>query len=242
MTQLPLALVTGGSRGLGFETARQLGRLGYRLILASRSPDRLAAAAQSLRAEGRLVSERSFDLADSDSISALAQWIGKEFPPLDILINCAGVMPEAGDAYTSESRLTSSVLHTDERRALDTIDVNMIGTWRLTRAIAPLLARNARIVNVSSSMASLTAMGPGYFGYRVSKVGVNVLTRLLAYELRPRGILVNCVCPGWVKTAMGGPGAVRDVAEGAAGIVWAATLPPDGPSGGFFQDGKPYPW
>jgi NAD(P)-dependent dehydrogenase (short-subunit alcohol dehydrogenase family) len=242
MTQLPLALVTGGSRGLGFETARQLGRLGYRLILASRTPACLAEAARSLRAEGRLVSEKPFDLADPDSIAALAQWLGTEFPPLDVLINCAGVMPEAGDAHTSESRLTSSVLDTDERRALDTIDVNMIGTWRLTRAVAPLLARNARIVNVSSSMASLTAMGPGYFGYRVSKAGLNVLTRLLAYELRTRGILVNCVCPGWVKTAMGGPGAIRDVAEGAAGIVWAATLPADGPSGGFFQDGKPYPW
>lgn len=242
MTQLPLALVTGGSRGVGFETARQLGRLGYRLILASRSPDQLNTAAQELRAEGRLVSERCFDLADPYSITALAQWIGKEFPPLDVLVNCAGVMPEAGDRFTGDTPLTSSVLQTDEERTLRTIDINMIGTWRLSRAIAPLLARNARIVNVSSSMASLSAMGPGYFGYRVSKAGVNVLTRLLAYELRPRGILVNCVCPGWVKTAMGGPGAIREVSEGAAGIVWAATLPPDGPSGGFFQDGKPFPW
>jgi NAD(P)-dependent dehydrogenase (short-subunit alcohol dehydrogenase family) len=242
MTQMPLALVTGGSRGVGFETARQLGRLGYRLILASRTPERLSEAAQTLRTEGRLVSEKPFDLADAESIDALAQWIGKEFPPLDVLVNCAAIMPEAGDAHTSESRLTSSVLQADEPRALATIDVNLIGTWRLTRAIVPRLARNARIVNVSSSMASLSAMGPGYFGYRVSKVGVNVLTRLLAYELRPRGILVNCVCPGWVKTTMGGPGATRDVSDGAAGIVWAATLPPDGPSGNFFQDGKPYPW
>jgi NAD(P)-dependent dehydrogenase (short-subunit alcohol dehydrogenase family) len=242
MTQMPVALVTGASRGVGYETARQLGKLGYRLILASRTPERLAAAAQTLRSEGRLVSEKPFDLADAESIDVLSQWIGKEFPPLDALVNCAAIMPEAGDAFTSESRLTSSVLQTDEPRALDTIDVNMIGTWRLTRAVVPLLARNARIVNVSSSMASLSAMGPGYFGYRVSKVGLNVLTRLLAYELRSRGILVNCVSPGWVKTSMGGPGATRDVAEGAAGVVWAATLPPDGPSGSFFQDGKPYPW
>jgi NAD(P)-dependent dehydrogenase (short-subunit alcohol dehydrogenase family) len=91
-------------------------------------------------------------------------------------------------------------------------------------------------------MGALTDMGTGYFGYRVSKAGLNVLTRTLAQELAPRGIKVNSVCPGWVRTDMGGPNATRDVEHGASGIVWAATLPPAGPTNGFFRDGRPIPW
>jgi NAD(P)-dependent dehydrogenase (short-subunit alcohol dehydrogenase family) len=104
------------------------------------------------------------------------------------------------------------------------------------------MARNGRIVNVSSGMGALTDMGGDYFGYRASKAGLNVLTRTLAHELRPRGIMVNSVCPGWVKTDMGGRGASRSIEKGAAGIVWAATLEPGGPTGGFFRDGKAIAW
>lgn len=244
MSSLPLALITGGSRGLGFETARQMGKLGYRLFIASRTPAHLEQAAQSLRADGCLVSLQAFDMQDPESIQTLVEEVKKKDVPIDVLINCAGVMYEASNGHDAHSEFGSaaSVLRSTERNVTDTIAINMIGTWSVTRALAPYLARGARIVNVSSSMASLGEMGPGYYGYRASKAGINVFTRTLAYEMRPRGILVNSVCPGWVKTNMGGPGATRDVAEGAAGIVWAATLPPDGPTGGFFRDGQAIPW
>ncbi len=244
MSNLPLALITGGSRGLGYETARQLGRLGYRLFIASRTKSRLEAAARTLRAEGHLVTAHAFDMQDAKSIQSLVDVIKKKDIIIDVLINCAGVMYEAGDGKRAQSEIGSkaSVLRSPEKNVTDTIAINMIGTWSVTRALSPYLARGARIVNVSSSMASLGEMGPGYYGYRASKAGINVFTRTLAYEMRPRGILVNSVCPGWVKTNMGGPGAARDVSEGAAGIVWAATLPPDGPTGGFFRDGQAIPW
>lgn len=244
MSNLPLALITGGSGGLGFETARQLGRLGYRIFIASRTQARLEKAALALRAEGCLVTAHAFDMQDTASIQALVEEVKKKEVPIDVLINCAGVMYEAGKGRDVQTDIgsTASVLRSDEKNVTDTIAINMIGTWNVTRALAPHLARGARIVNVSSSMASLGEMGPGYYGYRASKAGINVFTRTLAYEVRPRGILVNSVCPGWVKTNMGGPGATRDVADGAAGIVWAATLPPDGPTGGFFRDGQAIPW
>jgi NAD(P)-dependent dehydrogenase (short-subunit alcohol dehydrogenase family) len=244
MSSLPLALITGGSRGLGYETARQLGKLGYRLFIASRTSSRLEQAAQSLRADGYLVSCHAFDVQDHDSIQTLVEEVKKKEASIDVLINCAGVMYEAGNdkGFHTEIGSNASVLRSPEKNVTDTIAINMIGTWSVTRALAPYLARGARIVNVSSSMASLGEMGPGYYGYRASKAGINVFTRTLAYEMRPRGILVNSVCPGWVKTNMGGPGATRDVADGAAGIVWAATLPSDGPTGGFFRDGQAIPW
>jgi NAD(P)-dependent dehydrogenase (short-subunit alcohol dehydrogenase family) len=221
-----------------------MGKLGYRLFIASRTPAHLEQAAQSLRADGCLVSLQAFDMQDPESIQTLIEEVKKKDVPIDVLINCAGVMYEASTGHDAHSDYGSaaSVLRSTERNVTDTIAINMIGTWSVTRALAPYLARGARIVNVSSSMASLGEMGPGYYGYRASKAGINVFTRTLAYEMRPRGILVNSVCPGWVKTNMGGPGATRDVAEGAAGIVWAATLPPDGPTGGFFRDGQAIPW
>jgi NAD(P)-dependent dehydrogenase (short-subunit alcohol dehydrogenase family) len=125
-----------------------------------------------------------------------------------IRINCAGVMYEAGNGHDVASELGSnaSVLRSAERNVTDTIAINMIGTWSVTRALAPYLARGARIVNVSSSMASLGEMGPGYYGYRASKAGINVFTRTLAYEMCPRGILVNSVCPGWGQDEHGRTG------------------------------------
>jgi NAD(P)-dependent dehydrogenase (short-subunit alcohol dehydrogenase family) len=221
-----------------------MGKLGYRLFIASRTSAHLEQAAHALRADGCLVSLHAFDMQNAESIQTLVEEVKKKDVPIDVLINCAGVMYEASNGHDdrSETGSTASVLRSAERNVTDTIAINMIGTWSVTRALAPHLARGARIVNVSSSMASLGEMGPGYYGYRASKAGINVFTRTLAYEMRPRGILVNSVCPGWVKTNMGGPGATRDVAEGAAGIVWAATLPPDGPTGGFFRDGQAIPW
>jgi NAD(P)-dependent dehydrogenase (short-subunit alcohol dehydrogenase family) len=238
----PTALVTGGSRGLGFETARQLGRLGYSLIIASRDRGSLGQAVNALSEEGSECVPNVLDQSSARSVASFANWARKLNRSVDALVNCAGALLESGNAYAHDGANGTSVLGADEKAVLQTIETNAIGPWRLVRALADILAKDGRVVNVSSGMGSISEMGPGYFGYRASKAGLNVLTRTLAYELKPRGIMVNSVCPGWVKTDMGGPGATRDVSHGASGIVWAATLPPGGPTGGFFRDGKPIAW
>lgn len=229
----PLAIVTGGSRGLGFETARQLGALGYRLVIASSTKTPLQAAARGLKTHGYDVHPKVLNMASARSIAAFGGW-ATSLGPIDVLVNAAGILAESdGDA---------SVLGADDKAVVDTIAVNALGPWRLCKVIAPLMAEGGRIVNVSSGMGGLAEMGTGHFGYRASKAMLNVLTRTLAQDLKPRGILVNSVCPGWVRTAMGGPNATRSIEDGASGIVWAATLPPDGPTNGFFRDGKPIAW
>jgi NAD(P)-dependent dehydrogenase (short-subunit alcohol dehydrogenase family) len=234
----PLAIVTGGSRGLGFETARQLGVLGYRLVVAAKNRERLAAADKALKEHGYDVRCKVVDLGSARSIAAFGAW-AKSLGPIDVLVNAGGILPETSGAYAGTG---ATVLGAGDREVVDTIAVNALGAWRLTKLIAPLLAPDARVVNVSSGMGGVSEMGGGYFGYRASKAMLNVLTRTLAPELKSRGIMVNSVCPGWVRTDMGGPHARRDVAEGAAGIVWAATLPPGGPTNGFFRDAKPIAW
>lgn len=229
----PLAIVTGGSRGLGLETARQLGGLGYKLVIAARDKTRLTQAMKSLEAHGFDVRMRGLDMGSPKSIGAFAEW-AKSLGVIDVLVNAAGV--------SNESRSSTSVLGADEKDVLSTIEINGLGPWRVTRALTPMMAQDARIVNVSSGMGGIAEMGSGYFGYRASKAMLNVLTRTLSRELHTRGIMVNSVCPGWVRTDLGGPSATRSVEQGAAGIVWAATLPPGGPTNGFFRDGKPIAW
>ncbi len=234
----PLAIVTGGSRGLGLETARQLGGLGYRLAIAAKDKKRLGDAAASLEQHGYDVQSKVIDMASARSIAGFGEW-GKTLGALDVLVNAAGILPETSGAYSGKG---ATVLGAGDEEVADTITVNALGPWRLIKAIAPLLAQDARVVNVSSGMGAFSEMGSGYFGYRASKAALNVLTRTLAQELSSRDIMVNSVCPGWVKTDMGGANAPRDVKLGASGIVWAATLPPGGPSGGFFRDGKTVAW
>jgi NAD(P)-dependent dehydrogenase (short-subunit alcohol dehydrogenase family) len=233
MPDKPVAVVTGASRGLGLETSRQLGRLGYRVLMGSLNADRLKAACASLAGEGLDVAGKRLDVANQRSVDAFARWVLKEAPVLDVLVNCAGVWLEEG------SPEAGTVLGADARAVRQTFAVNAFGAWMMVRALAPALRQGGRIVNVSSGMGSLADMGPGEFGYRASKAALNVLTVVLAQELAPRGIMVNSVCPGWVRTDMGGPNATRSIPEGAAGIVWAATLHPGGPTGGNFRDGKP---
>jgi NAD(P)-dependent dehydrogenase (short-subunit alcohol dehydrogenase family) len=190
-------------------------------------------AAERLTDQGLRVLPRQLDVTNQDSIDRLATALEAEFRQLDVLVNNAAIL------YDTWQRATDAdfeVVH----QALET---NTFGAWRLCRALIPLLRRSAhgRIVNVSSEAGSLASMGGGTPAYSVSKVALNALTRLLAGELRGSRILVNAVCPGWVATDMGGAGG-RPVADGAAGIVWAATLPDDGPTGGFFRDGRRLAW
>ena len=176
---------------------------------------------------------RQLDVSDEESVRAAASWLAGQFGRCDALINNAAIL------YDTWARAESADL-VEVREALET---NLFGAWRTTLALLPLLRRSehGRIVNVSSQGGSLTTMGSGTPAYHVSKAALNALTRTLAAELRSEGILVNAICPGWTATDMGGGGG-RPVAEGAASVLWGVTLPDDGPSGGFFRDGRPLPW
>ncbi|MFI0366504.1 SDR family oxidoreductase [Actinomadura sp. 1N219] len=221
---MTVSLVTGANRGIGLEVCRQLVERGYDVLLGARSPEAVERAAKEVGA-----TPLRLDVTSSADIDQAAAEIGH----LDVLVNNAAI---TYDTWQRASTADLSVV----REAAET---NLYGPWRLTQALLPQLRHggHGRIVNVSSEVASLTGMGGGTPAYTASKVTLNALTRMLAAELRADGILVNAVCPGWVATDMGGPGG-RPVAEGAAGIVWAATLPDDGPTGGFFRDGRPVPW
>ena len=234
-----IAVVTGANRGLGLETCRQLARRGISVILTSRAQDRGEAAAAQLRSEGLDVRFQVLDVTDASAVRALSNYLRSEFGRLDILVNNAGIF---SDPYDPADPAPDSVFNADLdtiRRALET---NTFGALRLAQALIPLMNGHGTVVNVSSGMGQLSDMNGCCPGYRLSKTALNAVTRIFADELKHTEIKVNSVCPGWVKTDMGGAGAERSVQEGAAGIVWAACLAADGPSGGFFRDGKPIPW
>jgi NAD(P)-dependent dehydrogenase (short-subunit alcohol dehydrogenase family) len=233
-----IAVVTGGNRGMGFETCRQLARRGARVILTSRDPAKGDAAAGRLQGEGLDVRHQQLDVADDDAIARLAEFIRSEFGRLDILINNAGIV-RGKDEPRERAMRTFEATPAGLREVLAT---NLIGPFLLCQALIPLMQGSGRVVNVSSGMGQLSEMGSGFPAYRISKAGLNALTRIFASELEGTGIKVNAVCPGWVRTDMGGAGAARSVEEGVATTVWLATLLDDGPSGGLFRDQKPIPW
>jgi NAD(P)-dependent dehydrogenase (short-subunit alcohol dehydrogenase family) len=228
-----VAVVTGANRGIGLEMVRQLARDGYLAILGARDPDKGAAAAERLRAEGLEVEPRQLDVSDPESVAAFGAALERDHDRLDVLVNNAAI------DYDTWQRGVDADLDV----VRDAMETNLLGAWRTTQACLPLLRRSgsARIVNVSSGAGALTDMGGGTPAYRVSKTALNALTRILAAELRGDGILVNSVCPGWVATDMGGPGG-RPVEAGAASVMWAVRLDDDGPTGGFFRDGRRIDW
>jgi NAD(P)-dependent dehydrogenase (short-subunit alcohol dehydrogenase family) len=234
MAEQKIALVTGGNRGIGLEICRQLAKLGVRVILGSRDAARGNSAATGLASKGFPVEARQLDVARSESIMDCLDWIRRDVGRLDILVNNAGIMSEEED-LEPERELQS---------VRETMKTNVYGPLLLSRRAIEIMKsrRYGRIVNLSSGMGSLTEMGAGYTGYRMSKAGINVLTRVLAAETQGMGILVNSVDPGWVQTAMGGRGASRTVEKGADTPVWLATLPDNGPTGGFFRDRKSTAW
>jgi NAD(P)-dependent dehydrogenase (short-subunit alcohol dehydrogenase family) len=225
------ALVTGANRGIGLEVSRQLGRLGHRVLLGSREAAKGEETAARLRAEGvGDVTAVTLDVADPCSVGRLVAE-GRE---IAVLVNNAGVVLDEG----------RRPLDLDEETVRATLETNLMGALRLAQAFMPGMAARGwgRVVNVSSGMGQLAEMGGGSLAYRLSKAGLNVLTRVLAREVEGRGVKVNSACPGWVRTDMGGTSAPRTVEQGAETIVWLATLPDDGPTGGFFRDKKPIAW
>ncbi|HEY6889198.1 MAG TPA: SDR family NAD(P)-dependent oxidoreductase [Solirubrobacter sp.] len=218
---MSIALVTGGNRGIGLEVCRRLAGAGHEVILGSRDPAKGRSVAGGLRVV-------QLDVADAESVRRAAEEIGE----LDVLVNNAAIL------YDTWARAETAELD-EVHTALET---NLFGAWRATQAFLPHLRRSAhpRVVNVSSESGSLAGMSGGTPAYSVSKAALNALTRMLAAELRRDGILVNAVCPGWTDTDMGQGG--RPVSEGAASVIWAVELPDDGPTGGFFRDGRPLEW
>ncbi|MFJ4327466.1 SDR family oxidoreductase [Streptomyces tricolor] len=228
-----VSLVTGANRGIGREVCRLLAALGHTVVLTARSLAHAEEAAEQLGRDGSLVRPLRLDVRDPDSVTAAARDVAERFGRLDVLVNNAAI------TYDTWQRAATADLGVVAEAA----ETNLYGPWRTVHAFLPLLRRSGhgRIVNVSSEAASLAGMGGGTPAYTVTKTGLNALTRMLADELRGDRILVNAVCPGWVATDMGGPGG-RPVREGAASVVWAAELPDDGPTGGFYRDGRPLPW
>jgi NAD(P)-dependent dehydrogenase (short-subunit alcohol dehydrogenase family) len=222
-------MVTGGNRGIGLEVCRQLAAGGYAVVLGSRDVGKGEQAAARL--DG--VAACALDVADDRSVDAAGAWVADRFGRCDALVNNAAIL------YDTWAHAASA----DLGEVHDAVETNLFGAWRTTLALLPLLRRSphGRVVNVSSQGGSLASMGAGTPAYNVTKAALNALTRTLAAELRPDGILVNSICPGWTATDMGGAGG-RPVAEGAASVVWGVTLPDDGPTGGFFRDGGSLPW
>lgn len=223
---------------MGLETCRQLARRGAKVVLTSRDPDQGEAAAQGLRAAGLDVVAHPLDVVDQDGIQRLAEFIERQFGRLDILINNAGIVRGVGETRAA----IGSAFTTDPAGFRAVLETNTVGPFLLCQALIALMRGHGRVVNVSSGLGQLNDMGAGYAAYRVSKAGLNALTRIFAAELRGTKIKVNAVCPGWVRTDMGGPNASRSPAEGVATTLWLATLPDDGPSGGLFRDRQPVPW
>ncbi len=233
-----IAVVTGGNRGLGFETCRQLAKLGIQVILTSREEAKGKAAIEKLEAEGLDVNYQQLDVTNSESIQRLAELVSEQFGYLDILVNNAGILLEQlADGDDSIFNAEIDTLH-------QTIETNLYGPLLLCQALVPLMKKHnyGRVVNVSSGAGQLSDMHSGYPTYRISKTALNAVTRIFASELTGTNILVNSVCPGWVRTDMGGSNATRTLEQGVDTIVWLATLPDNSPTGGFFRDRKPIAW
>lgn len=239
-----VALITGANKGIGLETARQLGALGITVLLGVRNLKKGEAAAAELKAKGIDARAIQLDVVDPNQVDAAAVTIGSEFGHLDILVNNAGI--------ASETMGTNSTLTTSEETLRKTFQTNFFAVVELTQAMLPLLKKSpaGRIVNVSSILGSLqlhaTEGSPIYgakmFAYDASKTALNAFTIHLAHALEDTKIKVNSAHPGWVKTDLGGEGAMMEIVDGAKTSVRLATLPEDGPTGGYFHLDEALPW
>ncbi|HEY5212283.1 MAG TPA: SDR family oxidoreductase [Acidobacteriaceae bacterium] len=245
MSEVNVALITGANKGLGLETGRQLGKLGYTVLLGSRDALKGEVAARQLRDDGVDARVVKLDVTKQSDIDASAGQIASEFGKLDVLVNNAGVMIEKGWTKNTTSETTMENLRA-------TFEANVFAIFAVTKAMLPLLLKSeaGRIVNVSSILGSVSLQAakgsPTYstklFAYNASKAALNMLTISLAHELRNTKIKVNSAHPGWVKTDLGGSAAPMSVVDGAKTGVQLATLGEDGPTGGFFHTGKEIPW
>jgi len=239
-----VALITGANKGLGLETARQLGKQGITVLMGARDLAKGEAAAAELKKDGIDARAVKLDVNDPADYAAVAKAIEKDFGRLDILVNNAGLL--------LDSRKGNETSTTSAEVLRKTFDTNFFAVVALTQALLPLVRKSeaGRIVNLSSILGSLTlhATKGSYvydaktFAYDASKAALNAFTIHLAHELQGTKIKVNSAHPGWVKTDMGGEGAVLEIEEGGKTSVELATLPEDGPTGGYFHMGKSIAW
>ena len=229
-----VALVTGANRGLGLETARQLLARGLRVVMAGRDQAAVERARSGLGDRSSNAMSVRLDVTDAASIAAAARAIGERWGGVDVLVNNAAVLLDED----------SDVLAIPAEHFRDTLDTNLLGVIEVCRVFVPGMAerRYGRVVNVSSGAGQLSTMSTYAPAYSISKAALNAFTCILAATYRGRGVLANAVDPGWVRTDMGGPSAPRSVEEGADTIVWLATLPARGPTGGFFRDRRSIAW
>jgi len=244
MNKKKTALITGANKGIGLETARQLGQQGITVLLGARGAKKAEEAAEELRKEGIDAHPIELDVSQPESIKRAAEKVERDFGRLDILVNNAGIMKHEKGEKVSEQTMSAW---------RETFDTNFFGLIETTQAFLPLLRQSdaGRIVNLSSILGSITLHAqPGspiydnksVSAYNVSKAAVNAYTVQLAYELKDTNIKVNAAHPGWVKTEMGGEGAMMEIVDGAKTSLALATLDADGPNGTFVHMGERLPW
>jgi NAD(P)-dependent dehydrogenase (short-subunit alcohol dehydrogenase family) len=229
----PVIVVTGGNRGIGFEICRQLASRGAQVVLTARKADAGREATEKLAAQKLTARFHPLDVTSSDSAVALRDFLESTFGRLDVLINNAGIISD-DDGSGLEVKLST---------VRTTLETNTLAPLQLSQTLIPLLKRSraGRIVNMSSGMGALSDMGGGYASYRISKAALNAVTGILAAELRG-AVAVNSMCPGWVRTDMGGANAERDVSQGADTAIWLALDAPQDLSGKFLRDRKVISW
>lgn len=232
--EIKVALVTGGNRGIGYELVKQLALKGFKVILASRNPEKGHKAVQQLRESNLDVSFVSIDVDNQESINQASTTVNERYGRLDVLINNAGV-------YLDENK---KLVVMDPSILEKTMATNFFGVYHVIRSFIPLMEKQGygRIINVSSEYGAMSEMShPGVGAYKLSKFTLNGLTRLLAAEIHG-DIKINAVDPGWVSSDMGGPSASRTPKQAAESILWLTTIGPEGPNGGFFRDGIRIDW
>ena len=235
MTSEKIALVTGANKGIGLEIVRQLATAGFRVFLTARDRQRGEEASQTLQQDGLNVEFLQLDVSDESSIDRLPKELASRTDHLDVLVNNAGVLLDAPNA---------SVLEVESEVIVQTLQTNTLGPLRLIQKLVPLLSQSnaGKVINVSSGGGQLTDMGNWAPAYSLSKTALNAVTGMMAAALKDKHIVVNSICPGWVRTDMGGSNASRSVQQGADTVTWLATEAPSDLTGKFLRDRTIIPW
>lgn len=237
--QAKIAVVTGANRGLGRATAEALAEKGFHVIACARDAEAGAQAVESMQSRKLSAELRQVDVTNSEQVRDLGRYIRETYGRVDVLVNNAGANIESRQAGGDRS---ANPLIVSPMTVMESINLNTLGALRMIQALALMMPEDGRIVNVSSGMGQLDDMDGGWVGYRISKTALNGLTRVFATELGEHGIRVNSVCPGWVRTDLGGEHATRSVEEGIDTIVWLATSDEATETGGFWRDRQRIPW